>query len=140
MSATSRAVPLAASRIVRSLSARRPPLTPAIASERTTTPKPGMETPVTYLGVSPSVHATNAGTIPMSRPGYSPSNTRPGARNRPWDSQTGGRQIRVGERVRSYRVGRAGSTAKVGALRADWRVTPSGACRTVYAHPTGGVA
>ena len=55
-------------RIVSSLSASSPPLMPAIASDNTTTPSPGIVTSVTYLNTNPSVPATSAGTIPVMTP------------------------------------------------------------------------
>lgn len=55
-------------RIVSSLRASSPPLIPAIASARTTTPSPGMVTSVTYLKTNPSTPATSAGTIPVMMP------------------------------------------------------------------------
>ena len=55
-------------RIVWSFSASRPPLIPAIASARTTTPSPGIVTPVTYLNTKPRTPETNAGRIPVMIP------------------------------------------------------------------------
>jgi len=51
-----------------SASASRPPLTPASATPRTTTPNPGSVTPVRYLNRNPRTQAIRAGMMPVRMP------------------------------------------------------------------------